>query len=228
MELSVEYKCACANCGHVIEYRDSEAGKTVQCPKCGEKSQLPEPEKLGLLEMKGPPVPQFKNCEVCGSQMKFLDFFCPVCEARRKRGILFKRIGIAASAVFLAIAGATAYEKFKPKPVVPPPPPAHMFIATAVPMAPRSTNDLQASHFILEKAHGDSFSTAVGDIKNISQNVHHRIRAEVDLLDKNGVKIGSVSDYFVDLGANQSWHFVANVNDTNAMSVRFAGIKEDE
>jgi DNA-directed RNA polymerase subunit RPC12/RpoP len=227
MELNVQHKCACADCGHIIEYSSNEAGKTIACPKCGEKSQLPEPEKLGLLEAKGPPLPQFKKCEVCGAQIKFFDPFCPICETNRRKRVLLKRIAITASLVFIAVVGVTVRQLTKPRVVFTPQPPGHMFMAAAVPKPPKSTNDLQPGRFVLERAHGETLATAVGDIKNTSDNVHHQIRADLDLLDKTGAKIGTASDYFVDLGAHQTWHFVVNVTETNAMSVRFAGFKED-
>ena len=225
MELNVERKCACAECGHEIAYLESQAGTIVECPSCHEKSQLPE--KLGLLQAKGPPLPQFRVCDFCGAQINFLDPSCSTCEARDKRRRILTPVAAIAFIGALAIAGVLTYKKSKPSPVVTPNPTPHMYLAQPVAKAPKSTSDLQASHFVLERTRGDTLATAVGDILNNSDNVHHQIRAEVDLLDKNGAKVGTVSDSFVDLGANQTWHFVANVTDTNAMSIRFAGIKED-
>src|SRR5258706_15385240 len=41
LEEADHLKCACAGCGHVIEYLPAAAGQVVECPKCGEKSLLP-------------------------------------------------------------------------------------------------------------------------------------------------------------------------------------------
>ena len=87
MELTTYSQCACANCGHIIDYLASRAGEIVECPKCGEQSRLPEAEKLAIIEVLGPPVPESKTCAVCGNEMRFLAQTCPFCEQTRKRKI---------------------------------------------------------------------------------------------------------------------------------------------
>src|ERR1700733_6414039 len=99
MELSLNHQCACANCGHVIDYRSSEAGSIIKCPKCGEESQLPEAEKLALQQPHGPSAPEFRKCEVSGSQIKTFAAICPVCDARQKRQIFHRRIKITVGAL---------------------------------------------------------------------------------------------------------------------------------
>ena len=101
----IECKCACAGCGEVIEYFSNRAGKVVKCSKCGEESRLPEPEKLGLLKPSGPPTPEFKTCVVCGTQLPFFNFGCPVCEKASKQKTLRTRIMIAVSTVVVLVAG---------------------------------------------------------------------------------------------------------------------------
>ena len=81
MELTTECKCACANCGQVMDYRSTQAGQVVECPQCKEQSRLPEPAKMNMVEVFGPPAPKFRNCPVCGTQMNFWTVQCPVCEA---------------------------------------------------------------------------------------------------------------------------------------------------
>ncbi|MDB6020961.1 MAG: hypothetical protein JWQ04_818, partial [Pedosphaera sp.] len=103
----------------------------------------------------------------------------------------------------------------------------HILLAQPRAKLPKSTNDLKFHGFTLEKKRGSDLMTAVGDIQNVSENVHLRIQVDLDLLDKTGAKIGTVSDYCTELAANQSWHFLAAVTDPNAMSVRFARLKED-
>src|SRR6202012_791862 len=95
-----------ANCGEVIDYRASQAGQVVECPKCKEKSQLPEPDKLGMLQKAGPPTPEFRNCEVCGTQLKFAASSCPACDAavRNKRRLTVVAV-IVGAIVVLVTAG---------------------------------------------------------------------------------------------------------------------------
>jgi DNA-directed RNA polymerase subunit RPC12/RpoP len=226
MELQTDCKCECASCGEVIEYRSTQVGEVVQCPKCGAKSLLPTPVQLMMLEFLGPPAPEFKPCETCGRLVKFWDPACAVCEKESRKKLLRKRIAIGVSVLSLIVIAGVVWHLNKPKPA--PPGPARMFIAQPQARLPKSTKDLRPIDFTLSRQHGEATAVAVGDIRNDSLNVHHHVRADVDLLDRNGAKIGTVSDYFVDLGANQTWHFVVQVTDTNAMSIRFAGFKEDE
>ena len=103
-----------------------------------------------------------------------------------------------------------------------------MFIAEPTVRMPRSTNDLRASGLALVRNRGETDAIAICDILNDSESIHSHLRADLDLLDKNGAKIGTVSDYFVNLGAHQTWHFVAAVNNTNAVNVKVRNIKDVE
>lgn len=228
MELPVKYQCACAECGHVIDFLSADAGKIVKCPNCGEESRLPEPNKLIMIEMFGPPVPEFRNCEVCGTQVKFFDETCPVCERKRRKKILQLRIAIAASVAVVLLIAALVYhhiQKVRAQQAATHPP--HIYMEQPRPYLPKSTNNLQPGKFVLEKRRGNDLLVAAGDIQNISQNVHTRVRADFSVLDKTGTKIGTVSDYCADLGAYQTWHVIATVTQPNAASVKFAGISED-
>ena len=212
--MTTNCQCACADCGHIIDYLSTQAGKMVKCPNCGEESQLP--------------VPEFHNCDVCGTQVKFPDETCPVCERERGKKILQRRIVIAASIMALLIIGGLVYwyiQSVHARQAALHP--AHLFMEQPLPSLPKSTNNFRPGRFVIEKRRGDDLLVAVGDIENISQNVHTRVRADFAVLDKTGSKIGTVSDYCVELAAYQTWHVIATVPQTNAMSVKFAGISED-
>ena len=231
-EIPTILKCACAHCGEIIEFFASRAGQTVQCPQCREKSQLPEPEKLAMVEVQGPPLPTTKLCPVCGAEMKFLEKHCVHCEALRRRQIL--RFRLTGAAALIVVAGGISYALLRgheashavatiavAKPVV-------SVLPQPVVTRPKSINDLKPGQFTLEQGRGSDLVMAVGDILNDSGNAHYALRADVELLDENGTKIGTATDYSAQLGPNQTWHFVAQVKDANVKSVRFASIKEGQ
>ena len=69
------------------------------------------------------------------------------------------------------------------------------------PRMPKSTNDLRPGRFVLQQSRGSDLVIAVGDIENISDNTHTGMKADLDLLDKTGANIGTVSDWFHCIGA---------------------------
>ncbi|HEX3799837.1 MAG TPA: FxLYD domain-containing protein [Verrucomicrobiae bacterium] len=249
MYLVTDNKCTCANCNAVIDYYTSQVGQIVECPACGEKSRLPAPIQLIVLHPEGPPVPEFRNCEICGSQMQFWSRHCALCEAARRRRRRNIQILIGSAAiVILALAGLAVQRFAKPEPVqavaLPPAKPldltihaatniptatgSHMLIEQPRPRLPKSTNDFRPGIFVLEKRRGSDLVMAVGDLQNDSEYTRTSIRIDLDLLDKFGKRIGTVSDYFTQLGPHQSGHFLATVNDPLALSVRLAYISEDK
>jgi hypothetical protein len=219
MEITTYSQCACANCGHVIEFLPTRAGEIVECPKCGEKSRLPEVEKLGIIEVQGPAIPDSKTCPVCGKEIRFYAGKCVYCEERRQRKVRCI-IGAATGVFVLLLAGVIVFWP-RPRETVP-----VVTYEQPTPRLPKSINDLRPSHFGLEQKHGSDLVLAVGDIVNDSENHHSNLRADADLLDKAGTTIGTVSDICTELGPHQTWHFVATVTKTNAMSVHFSVITE--
>ena len=231
MEITTFFKCSCGHCGRIIEYLAGDAGKIVECPQCKEKSRLPEPEKLLMVEIQGPPLPVTKNCPVCGAEMKFLDKDCLSCATMRKKklrqvwGLVSAIVVVLIFVVWLYIrhskpigteAGAIP---MKSDPVMLPQPPTRM---------PKSINDLKPGRFSLEQRKGSDVVMAVGDIANVSENVHHGLRVDVDVLDATGAKLGTITDYATELGARQTWHIVDQVTNSKAMSVKIASIKEEQ
>ena len=234
LEITTYCKCACGNCGEVIEYLANHAGRTVKCPTCKDESILPEPAKLVVMQVCGPPTPEYKNCGTCGTQMQFWTLACPTCEANRKNKILMTWIAICASILGAgAVAGVVVFHRVKVaevrarEPMAIIPKESRILFEQPEARLPKSTNDLQPGRFYIEKWRGSDLMVAVGDIANVSGNLHRNLRADLDVLDRSGAKIGSVNDYFTELPPHQSWHFVATVTQTNAVSVRFVGIKEE-
>lgn len=131
--------------------------------------------------------------------------------------------GVCLVVLVAAAVGWTSWQKSQ----IPPPPPSGP-LSQPIVNHPKSINDLKVGKFYLEKKRGSDQGVASGTIKNDSGNVHFRIKAEVDLLDVGGAKVGTVSDVITELGPRQEWAFLASVSNTNAVNARLATIKEDQ
>jgi hypothetical protein len=228
-----------------MEYCSTQAGQAVECPNCKEQSLLPEPEKLAVIETHGPPAPKAKICPACGTEVNFWKIKCPVCEDRRKTIRMLVNV-LACIPVAVLVVGLallvrhigkdleTVRANTAPQPVKPPPeiakailPAPHILIEQPRSRLPKSTNDLRAGTFMLERRRGSDLILAVGDIENASDHFHGQLKASVDVLDKSGVKIGEVSDFVTLLGPHQSWHFLSTVTETNAAGLKLARLTED-
>jgi hypothetical protein len=227
MEFTNYLKCSCANCGGPIEYPPGDAGQIIECPKCKEKSRLPgTPSDLRLQGLDELPPKPLKKCLICGTEQEPGVPNCPVCAEERKKRRMLRTVLIAVSSLAVLMTAAVGWVSWQ-KGHLPPPPPSGPLPQPIV-NRPKSINDLKIGKFYLEKRRGSDQGVAAGTIENDSGNVHFRIKAEVDLLDLKGAKVGTVSDIVTELGPRQKWEFLAAVTNTNAVNVRFATIKEDQ
>jgi hypothetical protein len=226
------YQCTCASCGQVIEYRANQAGLIINCPKCDEKSQLPSipaaPERDAFYSPP-PDIPEFKECPICRTRLDLAAKSCSTCDAenrRKKRTQLFIIIGASSFAALCAIGLAGIFLlRFFARPAKPVSA-GHIYFEQAVPRGPKSIKDLSPGKFVLEKKRGNDLLIGVGDVSNVSEFMHFDIKIDLDVLDKNGAKIGTVSDYCSVLAPHTVWHVIATVEKPGAMSVRFGNLSE--
>lgn len=230
-EIPLFLKCTCAHCGHVIEYFSLKASEIIECPKCREKSRLPEHKKMSMIEAHGPPVPTMKICSVCGATRRFLEDECGSCEARQRSKALV--IWTVTSLLAVLVVGGVWYaihrynarvqtqlavEWASQPSILPQPVVAH----------PKSLSDLQPQKFWLQQERGSDFVMAVGDVLNDSENTHYRVRLELELVDATGATVGTVRDDSAVLGPRQSWHVAIPVKNPKAKNVKLRNIKEDQ
>ncbi len=228
MENTTLSQCSCGHCGHIIDFPASEAGKVVECPKCKEKSQLPE-AATQLTEETQEPSPAVRNCPACGVEVKSRDRSCLNCESIRKKK--FRLVCSLVSAFVVLLVGVIWFCLRHSKPAEKEAnlaQPGKVMLAQPQVKMPKTINDLKPGRFFLEQKRGSDLVMATGDIENTSGNVYHGLKVELDLLDATGAKIGTVNDLASELGPRQTWHFLARVTEPKAMSVRFASIKEDQ
>ncbi|MDB6017913.1 MAG: hypothetical protein JWR19_2402 [Pedosphaera sp.] len=98
--------------------------------------------------------------------------------------------------------------------------------ATAVKL-PKDLSDLKVGDIQLEKTKGSSLVYAVGTLKNESEYQRFGIRIKLDLLNGEGVKLGTAQDYMEVLEPHGSWRFRAMVTDSKAVSAKLDTLKEE-
>lgn len=99
-----------------------------------------------------------------------------------------------------------------PKPV-PPPDPWH---------------GLKGGPISLEKQGDGRLVYAVGTVHNASDHERFGVKVDVDVLNKEGDKIGSATDYTQVIEPGKDWKFRALVTDRNAARGKLADIKEQD
>jgi hypothetical protein len=226
MEQITELKCACSSCGQVIEYPPEAAGQIVECPKCREKSRLPESSPSTLTKEESPqPTTPPRLCPVCDAPMAPYGSTCENCEILRRRKLNLI-IGVVSAIVVLAVGWLFLKKFYSTRQAPPVSPPAHAILQQPRVKTPKSMKDFKISTFWLESKRGSDVVVAAGDIQNTSANLYLHLKANVDLLDAKGVKIGAVTDEINELLPDKTWRFIATVKDHRAKTARFAGVKE--
>lgn len=155
---------------------------------------------------------------------------CEACESKRRRNLKLI-IGVASAVVVLGISWLFlrqfyASPKAQPKPQTLFLPSGNKVLPPPRVKTPKSMKDFKITAFGLESKRGSDVVLAAGDIQNISANIYLHIKAEADLLDARGAKIGIVSDEITELPPDKTWHFLATVKDRRAKNVRFVSLKE--
>lgn len=206
-------KCACEKCGGHIEFPVEAVGTTVDCPHCGQRTDL-------VLETE--PAPDF---------------------AARWRRWLLVVVGICCLGVIILEAGlyyfkhkvntlSTAPAKSKNGETagspVSPAPAETQAVAEAVPKPPKALSDLKVGEIQLQKTKDSSLVYAVGTIKNESDYQRFGVKIELDLLDTRDMKVGTAQDYIQVLEPRREWQFHALIISPKAVKATVAAIKEEE
>ncbi|MEO5804193.1 MAG: FxLYD domain-containing protein [Verrucomicrobiota bacterium] len=89
------------------------------------------------------------------------------------------------------------------------------------------TNSLQALRVTLEKSEKSRLIYAIGAIRNQSNRQRFGVKVELDLLDEQGMKLGSATDYVSVIEPRKEWKFRAMVTEPKAASVKVTAIMEE-
>jgi predicted nucleic acid-binding Zn ribbon protein len=228
MANSSELRCSCSGCGEIILYLPAAVGQIVECPKCGEMSRLPpSPSGPGSPPAGSPSEPDQlppKACPDCGSALKPTDLACSVCERRRRRTRAALVWSATAVVSVFVVVSVLVLVRHRARPATPDLPQA-IQTQPAV-KTPKSLDDLKIGAFVLERRRGSDPGLVVGDIQNLSGNLHRDVRVNLELLDAQGVKLEVLSDFITELPAHATWHVIANTSNSKAVNVRVVGLKE--
>ena len=189
----------CTHCGGLLEFPVESTGMTTDCPLCGQQTEL-------LLDrpVEEPTIPR-----------KTIVWTI----------IAVLILGGGLAAALVALKGVQRLAMSQNKHPAATTAPGETNAPTT--LDPAIGNGLQASTVTIEKVPGGSLVYAVGTLTNASPRQRFGVRVELDLLDANGQKIGTASDYQGVMEPNSQWQFKALVVDPKpTVSARIAGIKE--
>ena len=198
-------KGACQHCGGHIEFPVESIGMTVDCPHCGQVTEL----------MLAPPSTE----SVAPRRWKVMAVVA----------VLILVLGLAACLV-----GLKYYQKVLARLAARRRPVPAETATNSVPGAAENPADVtvkvdfQVSAITFEKAPDSSLVYAVGTLKNRAPRQRFGVRIELDLFDATGQKVGTAKDYQPVMEPNGEWRFRALVVDAKAVSAKVASIKEDQ
>lgn len=220
-------KGPCQQCGSNIEYPAELIGTTINCPHCGQSTEL---------QLARPPVQPTVPRRVilwtaAAALILVLGFLGSI--------IALKRVErLAARARQTASASAPAS---KPAPALPQqtnstagPTTAETAPTTEQTNPPADASEsnslpaFQVSAVRLEKAEGTSLVYAKGSVTNPLDRQRFGVRIELDVFDAAGQKIGTTKDYTQLIEPKAKWDFKALVVQSKAASAKVASLKEQD
>ena len=225
MKETVQLKCTCAHCGHIIEYEPADVGQIIGCPQCGEESQLPTE----------PPAEEESSadrCPTCKAPLRPKLRTCPICESRRQTKRIVLAVGavsvvgvLVVAAAFLfhpqARSSASSYDPFASNLNLGPLPQPKVRTA-------KSLDDLKVRAFTVRKQRDSQANLIVGDIENTSDNLHRSVIVQLDVLDSEGAKVGAAHETITELPPHYTWQVVIGNPGPKAATVRVVDLRENE
>jgi hypothetical protein len=103
-----------------------------------------------------------------------------------------------------------------------PAPPAPRLKATG----PFASQEFQASPVVITQVPGRTIVYAVGTLTNFAARPRFEVKAEMDLFDETGAKLGVASDYQKLIEPGDRWEFKALVVDKRARTAQLTAIRE--
>ena len=199
------FKCACTRCGGHIEFPAEAVGMVVSCPHCGQSTGLFQPP-AGLP--KEIPAPR-------GKAVRWI--------------LVVALLGLAGGGGFVYFQSSKSERNssVSSSSRAPTNPLARIKPLETTNASAVSSNNLRIGKITLEKTKNSSVVYAVGDVKNESGRQRFGLKIELDLLDSDGERIGTATDYLSILEPRQDWRFKALVLEGKAVSARLGAIRED-
>jgi hypothetical protein len=199
-------KGVCQHCGGHIEFPAEGAGQTIPCPHCKWNTVLT--------------VNRAPSVEIGGGA------------SSQKR--IFLAFGVAVALVAVGgIAALVWLKQASPESQPPQQPNAASTNITLAPVAkpvpePDPWHGLKVGTISLEKSGDGRLVHAVGTVRNTSDRQRFGVKVELDILDAQGKKLGSATDYTQVIEPGKEWKFKALVTDRNPATAKLAAIKEQD
>jgi hypothetical protein len=212
-------KCPCKECGNNIEYPASAAGTTIECPHCGEWTELASAPERRVQERTislGKVLVVIWLLLIAGLGVWFFRFkhaHAPQTSPAAVTNLVAKpkpKVPIVQTNVVLISSNEAALAKVDSTP------------------RPKSHDDLKVTFLELQKTPGSSLVYAVGTLLNDSDYQRFGVAIELNLTDENGRDLGKTKDYKDLIEPRQKWQFRALVPDPKTASAKISSIKEQE
>lgn len=186
------------------------------------------------------------SCQNCGEHLEFPansvgeQIACPHCGAQTKLdptetlpGTPRSKVGIIAGSILVIlalVATAMALYFFKMRKV---PDRGSIPVITtgtnaAVEKYSLELHEFQIGPISLKKAENGGLVHAVGTVKNDTDRQRFGVKITLDLLNAEGAKIGSASDYLAILEPHQDWQFKALLTEPKAVAAKLTNIEEQK
>jgi hypothetical protein len=198
-------KGECTHCGGHLEFPAEAAGMTADCPHCGQQTDLllAAPKDEGGIPARmiiWTVVTVLVLGGGLGAAMYALKRAQRWAETRKQANAPIQNTNV--------VATNTA-----------PTPPAPDPIAEA---------GFRVSDIKLEKAPGTSLVHAVGTLENGSGTNRYGVTVQIELLNAEGKRIGTTSDYQNAMEPGAKWTFQAPVVNSKASSAKVTGVLEQK
>lgn len=191
----------CQHCHGHIEFAAESAGLTTDCPHCGKQTEL-----LLALPKDEPTIPRATIVYTVIA-------------------VIILGAGLAGAIVALKMAQRkVAHKKVEAVAQAPVAP----MDATPDPHDLIAQTGFRVSLVTLEKIKGSSLVYAVGTLTNTADRQRFGVRAQFDLLDENGNKVGDAKDYQQVIEPHGEWKFRALVVAAKVASAKIASVTEEK
>jgi hypothetical protein len=196
-------KGECQHCGGHLEFPAETIGYTADCPHCGQPTEL-----MLARPPEEPTVP--------------------------RRWIVLSALAVAVLLVGLGVClvGLKHFESVvaerKERAAALQPTNVAQKVPAEVPEDPIAKAGFQVSAPTTEKTPGSSLVYAVGTVTNRANRQRFGVRIELELLDANGQKAGTATDYQQVMEAHAEWRFKALVVDAKAVTAKVTSVTEQQ
>jgi hypothetical protein len=198
-------KGECTHCGGHLEFPAEAAGMTTECPHCGKQTEL-------LLA-----APKDES----GIPARMIIWTI----------VAVLVLGGGLGAAMYALKRAQRWAEGR-KQVNTPIQNTNVVATNAAPVPPTPDPIAEAgfrvSEIKLEKAPGTSLVHALGTVENLSAKTRYGVTVQLELLNAEGKKIGTTTDYQNAMEPGAKWTFQAPVVNSKAASGKVTGVLEQK